>query len=445
MGMTDYAERKAALIRQLRAGGGPVGLSKQTSNLFRDRKETGKRRLDVGAFQHVLEVSPEAGFVDAEGMTTYEALTDATLARGIMPAVVPQLKTITIGGATAGVGIEASSFRYGLVHETLLELEVLLADGGIVLCTPDNEHKELFYGFPNSYGTLGYALRVKARTVPVKPYVRLEHRHHTDPDAFFWDLEACCASNADFVDGTVFGPRELVLTLGRFSDEVPYTSDYTYEHIYYRSLRKRREDYLSVRDFIWRWDTDWFWCSKNFLAQHRVIRGLFGRKHLGSRTYTKLMRFNSKWGLAKKIDRLRGLHPESVIQDVDIPLARAPEFLAFLLREIGILPIWTCPIRPYDPQAHFSLYPLNPATLYVNFGFWDSVRSREPHPPGYFNRLVERKASELDGIKSLYSESYFSEEELWTIYNGAAYHRLKARYDPGGVLGDLYAKCVLNR
>jgi len=36
--------------------------------------------------------------------------------------------------------------------------------------------------------------------------------------------------------------------------------------------------------------------------------------------------------------------PESVIQDVDIPIARAPEFLAFFLKEVGVLPVWICPI-----------------------------------------------------------------------------------------------------
>src|SRR2546426_6359186 len=109
-----------------------------------------------------------------------------------LPIFVPQLKSITIGGAAAGVGIEASSFRYGLVHDTLLALEVLLADGSVVTCAPDNKHRDLFYGFPNSYGTLGYALKVTARTVPVKPYVRLQHVRHTQAEKFFEDLEARC-------------------------------------------------------------------------------------------------------------------------------------------------------------------------------------------------------------------------------------------------------------
>ena len=85
--------------------------------------------LDVSDFHHVLNVDPAEGMVEVEGMTTYAELVDATLAHGLMPAVVPELKSITIGGAVSGVGIESSAFRYGLVHETVSEMDVLLANG----------------------------------------------------------------------------------------------------------------------------------------------------------------------------------------------------------------------------------------------------------------------------------------------------------------------------
>jgi FAD/FMN-containing dehydrogenase len=155
------------------------------------------------------------------------------------------------------------------------------------------------------------------------------------------------------------------------------------------------------------------------------------------------MRWNSRVGLTRRLDRLRGLHRETVIQDVEIPIDRAPEFLEFFHREIGILPIWICPIRGGDPGARFHLYPLVSSPTYVNFGFWDVVRTRAAHPRGHFNRLVERKVAELGGIKSLYADSYFSREEFWRTYDEAAYRRLKDRYDPQGKLGDLYDKCVL--
>jgi FAD/FMN-containing dehydrogenase len=431
-----HAAKRASLIQALRQGAGPVALAKDTSNLFRDRAAGARRRLDVRAFNQVLAV--EDGFVEAEGMTPYEELTRACLARGVMPAVVPQLKTITLGGAVAGVGIESSSHRHGLVHDTMLELDVLLGDGRVVRCAADNAHADLFFGFPNSYGTLGYALRVKAKTVPVKPYVRLTHLPFRD----FPELEQHLnAGGADFIDATVFSPEKMFITLGRFCDSAPHTSDYTYEHIYYRSIAEKREDYLTVHDYLWRWDTDWFWCSKNVFAQNAFARRfLFGKKRLGSKTYTKIMRWNSRVGVTKKLERVLGLHSESVIQDVDIPISRAGAFLDFYAKEIQLWPLWICPIGVRDER--FSLYPVRRG-WYVNFGFWDVKRTREAHPAGHFNRRIEQKVGELGGIKSLYSDSFFPEAEFRGRYGGEAYDALKRKYDPAGAFPRLYEKCVL--
>jgi FAD/FMN-containing dehydrogenase len=445
--MTDpaqaYAAKRDALAARLREGAGSVGLAKETSNLFRDRSAAAERKLDVRGFSSVLRVDREAGVVETEGMASYEAITDACLAQGVMPAVVPQLKTITLGGAVAGVGIEATSHRHGLVHETVQELDVLCGDGRIYRCTPDNEHSDLYFGFANSYGTLGYALRVTARTIPVKPYVRVEHLPFPHANAFFTQVERHCRDDdADFLDGTLFSPERLFLSLGRFVDDAPRTSDYTYEKIYYRSIPEKREDWLTARDYIWRWDTDWFWCSKNVGAQNPLIRRLYGRRRLGSHTYTKIMRWNSRVGVTSAFERFLGLRSESVIQDVDIPIRHAPEFLEFYAREIGIWPVWICPVGPQRHAARYPLYPMR-GEWYINFGFWDVIRTRKGHERGHFNRKIERKVAELDGIKSLYSDSFFSEDEFWRTYGGEAYRALKAKYDPEGVFPNLYAKCVL--
>jgi FAD/FMN-containing dehydrogenase len=441
-----HAHRVSRLQAWLRAPGdpAPLGLSKRSSNLFRDRAESPKRRLDLGEFTHVIEVDTERQWVDVEGSASYEELVDATLPRGVMPAVVPQLKTITVGGAAAGVGIEATSFREGLVHHTLLELEVLQPSGEVVTCTPHNEHRDLFRGFANSYGTLGYALRLRLRTRPVGPYVRVQHQRFEDSAAFFGAMRTSCeACTADFVDGVIFDRNTLVLNTASFVDTAPWLSDYGFERIYYRSLLETDLDYLRVKDYLWRWDTDWFWCSKNFGAQHSWVRRLLGRSRLNSRTYTRLMRWNARLGLTHRLASLRGLHSESVIQDVDIPAPRATEFLDFLLREIGIVPIWVCPLREAFGSGPFTLYPLTSDTAYVNFGFWDVVRSRAAHAPGHFNRLVEREVSRLGGIKSLYSDSFFTRDEFAATYDMTAYAALKAKYDPESRLLSLYEKCVL--
>ncbi|HEY7989601.1 MAG TPA: FAD-binding protein, partial [Lapillicoccus sp.] len=98
----------------------PVRLGKRTSNLFRQRT-TDSTRLDVSDLNHVVDLDPVSRTARVQGMTTYEDLVAATLPHGLMPLVVPQLRTITLGGAVTGLGIEASSFRSGLPHESVLE------------------------------------------------------------------------------------------------------------------------------------------------------------------------------------------------------------------------------------------------------------------------------------------------------------------------------------
>ena len=433
----------AALAAQYAAipRGEPVRLRKKTSNLFRDRHRSAHPGLDVSAFASVLSVDPDARTAEVGGMTTYEDLVDATLAHGLMPLVVPQLKTITLGGAVTGLGIESTSFRNGLPHESVIEMDVLTGDGRVVTARADNEHAALFRGFPNSYGTLGYAVRLRIELEPVKPYVRLRHQRFSEPEALF---AATAGETADFMDGTVFGPGEMYLTLGDFVDEAPSVSDYTGMEIYYRSLQQRETDHLTVRDYLWRWDTDWFWCSRAFGVQDRRVRRLVPKRLLRSDTYWKLVALERRHGVMRRLDRLRGLpEQEHVVQDIEVPVDRAPEFFRFLIEEIPILPFWVCPLRLRDP-AGWDLYSLEPDTLYVNFGFWSTVPLGPGQRPGANNRRIEEVVERLGGRKSLYSTSFYDPRTFWKLYNGAVYAELKDTYDPDRRLLDLYEKCVAN-
>ncbi|WP_179533505.1 FAD-binding protein [Actinopolyspora biskrensis] len=426
-----------------------VRLAKSTSNLFRFRSPVGGGGLDVTGLDRVLSVDPDTMTADVQGMTTYEDLVAETLRHGLMPLVVPQLRTITIGGAVAGLGIEASSFRNGLPHESVREMEILTGDGQVVLARPDNEHAGLFRGFPNSYGSLGYALRLVIELEPVRDHVRLRHVRFTSADECATAIEEIHGAGTwrdrrvDFVDGTVFGRSELYLTLGTFADGAPYTSDYTGSRIYYRSIRERDVDHLKVGDYLWRWDTDWFWCSRAMGAQHPLLRPFWPRRFLRSDFYRKAVALDQRFALSDRINRLRGRpRREPVIQDVEIPVDRLAEFLEFFHDEIGISPVWLCPVRLRD-TAGWPLYPMDPGTLYVNVGFWATVPLRADQELGAHNRAIEGKVSELDGHKSLYSTAYYGREEFWEHYDGETYRSLKDRYDQAGKLPGLYEKCVL--
>ena len=162
-----------------------VRLAKPTSNLFRARAKSTAKGLDT------------SGLTGVAGMCTYEDLVAATLPYALSPLVVPQLKTITLGGAVTGLGIESASFRNGLPHESVLEMDILTGTGEVVTASP-TVNADLFRAFPNSYGTLGYSVRLKIELEPVKPFVTLRHLRFDS----LTELESLLDTIAGTLDGT---------------------------------------------------------------------------------------------------------------------------------------------------------------------------------------------------------------------------------------------------
>ena len=429
-----------------------VRLAKRTSNLFRARTANTAPGLDPSGLTGVVEVDADARTADVQGMCTYENLVDATLPHGLTPLVVPQLRTITLGGAVTGLGIESTSWRNGLPHESVLEMDVLTGSGEVVTTDAGSRHPDLFRGFPNSYGALGYATRLRIELEPVGRAVTLRHVRFHHLDDLVAALGVVVADAAfdgepvDYVDGVVFSAAESYLVLGRRSDEPGPTSDYTGRDIYYRSIQHDdpapRLDRLSTLDYLWRWDTDWFWCSRAFGAQNPRVRAVWPKRWLRSSVYWKLIALDRRFAVADRLEARRGRPPrERVVQDVEIPLEGTAEFLRWFLREVPIEPIWLCPLRLRSDQS-WSLYPLQPGETYVNVGFWSSVPSDPGAGPGATNRRIEHEVTALGGHKSLYSESFYDEEEFRRLYGGAQYTALKQEWDPDGRLPDLYAKAV---
>jgi FAD/FMN-containing dehydrogenase len=428
-----------------------VRLAKPTSNLFRDRARRDAPGLDVSGLTNVISVDKDARTADVAGMCTYEKLVAATLPHSLSPLVVPQLKTITLGGAVAGLGIESASFRNGLPHESVLEMDILTGTGELLTVSP-HEHPDLFRAYPNSYGTLGYSTRLRIELEPIEPFVALSHVRF---DALS-DLVAAMnriidtghfdGVAVDYLDGVVFGATESYLSVGVRTATPGPASDYTGQDIYYRSIQHdtgTKEDRLTMHDYFWRWDTDWFWCSSAFGAQNPRLRRWWPRRYRRSSVYWKLVALDRRFGMADRIEKRNGRPPrERVVQDVELPLEHTAEFLEWFLEAVPITPIWLCPLQLRD-QNGWSLYPIQPGRSYVNVGFWSSVPVGATD--GSTNQLIEKKVDSLDGHKSLYSDSYYSREEFDELYGGETYNTVKTIYDPNSRLLDLYAKAVQRR
>ncbi|KAA1249327.1 FAD-binding oxidoreductase [Mycobacterium simiae] len=428
-----------------------IRLAKPTSNLFRARTKRDTPGLDTSGLTGVLNVDPDARTAEVAGMCTYENLVAATLRYGLSPLVVPQLKTITLGGAVTGLGIESASFRNGLPHESVLEMDILTGAGELVTASP-GQHPDLYRAFPNSYGTLGYSTRLQIQLEPVKPFVALRHIRFHSLSEMIAAMERIVETKGlegvpvDYLDGVVFGPDESYLCVGVRTTTPGPVSDYTGKDIYYRSIQHEtgfKDDRLTIHDYFWRWDADWFWCSRAFGAQHPRLRRWWPRRYRRSSVYWKLVELDQRFGIADWIEKRNGRPArERVVQDVEVPAERAREFLTWFFEAVPISPIWVCPVRLLDHRG-WPLYPIRPDRTYVNIGFWSSVPAGAG--TGVTNRAIEAKVNALDGHKSLYSDSYYTREEFDELYGGEPYTTVKKTYDPDSRLLDLYAKAVQRR
>ncbi|MBV8966193.1 MAG: FAD-binding oxidoreductase, partial [Mycobacteriaceae bacterium] len=250
----------------------------------------------------------------------------------------------------------------------------------------------------------------------------------------------------DYLDGVVFSAEESYLCLGVQTGTAGPVSDYTGQRIYYRSMQHddgNKADRLTIHDYLWRWDADWFWCSRAFGAQNPRIRRMWPRRLRRSSVYWKLLAYDQRFGISDRIDKRTGQPArECVVQDVEVPIERCAEFLDWFLRTVPIEPIWVCPLRLRDSDR-WPLYPIRPGHSYVNVGFWSSVPAGATE--GETNRLIENKVSEVDGHKSLYSDAFYGRDEFDDLYGGETYKTLKKTYDPDSRFLDLYSKVVQRR
>lgn len=434
-----YDRKKTELEASWRDEAGQLRLAKSTiSNLFRykDRGQ-GERRLSLGAFNEVIALDAGQRTLDVEGLATFETIVGYCLPRGFLPLVAPELKHITIGGATVGIGIESTCFRHGFVHDGLVEADVLLPGGRVVTCSAENEHSDLFHALPNSYGTLGYILRARIRLTEALPYVHLGIERFDDTRAYLDAMQAATDdADNDFVEGLFFEDRRFYLMLGKFSREVPQVDDILRKDIFYKLVQTRDDIFLTTSDYIFRYDPEWFWNIPE-TPFYTLFRRYAPKRFRNSSFYTKYSATKNRLLDAIRGPRDTGIEP--LIQDWEVPWQHGAELVDFCIENVNLdgLPWAAVPIRtPRQP----TLYPIGADELYFNLGCYCQVRRPEGKEPYHYTRIMDRKCFELDGIKMLYSSTFLDEAEFDARFNGAAYGPLKQKYDPDGKAPTLFAK-----
>jgi len=422
-----HGAKVARIAAALKHANPPVSIRKRAvSHLVPKRNDIRRKdaKIDMRDLDEILLVDPNARLCVAEPGVTFVDLVRTTLRYGLVPVVVPELETITIGGAVTGASLESMSFRYGGFHDACLEYEVVTTTGEVLLCTPENENALVFQMVHGSFGTLGVLTRLTFRLVPAKPFVHVEYLTYRTLDDYESAIrEHATREDVDFIDGIMHARDRFVLSVGRFVDRAPYTHRYDWVTVYYRTTATRKEDYLTSTDYFFRYD--------------RGVTNPTPRSFLGRLLFGKLLSSNNLLRLADVGHRLLSAERPNVTLDVFVALKRLRDFMRWYDEAIGHYPLWCVPYRarPYEWIAD-GYFDGEPGELYVDIAIYGLA---QPRGRNYYAE-IEVALHRLHGIKTLISHNFYDRDTFWSIWHKGNYDAVKARTDPRNVLRDLYTK-----
>ena len=290
-------------------------------------------------------------------MCTYEDLVDATLPYGLIPLVVPQLRTITLGGAVTGLGHRVDQLpqraaarvgaRDGRLHRrrrgrhgsTRQRARRPLPDLPQLLRLARVRHPAA------DRAGAGAAPTSRCGTSGSPTTAALQDAIATITETREWAGE-----RVDGIDGTAFEPGEYVLTLARWVD---------HPAVGRRGIRLHRAgDLLALDPGARHRPADHL--RLPLALGHRLVlvlaapsgprtrwlRRVWPRRLRRSDVYQQLLGLDNRFGIAGRLDRRAGRpQRERVVQDIEVPVERLGEFLDWFDEHVGMRPVWLCPLR----------------------------------------------------------------------------------------------------
>ena len=227
--MPTHQQKINRIIKQLKEKKSTTPISFKKKSVSHQVPKPGNKtyldeKIDLSDLNEVLHIDKEKQICTAEPGITFVDLVTATMEHGLVPIIVPELKTITIGGAVAGCSIESMSYKYGGFHDTCLEYEIITAKGEVLVCTPDNENSLVFQMAHGTFGTLGIISKLKFKLIPAKSFVKVTYEKYSNIEDYksaIWRHYE--SKDVDFMDGIIHSPTECVLSVADFVDKTVHT------------------------------------------------------------------------------------------------------------------------------------------------------------------------------------------------------------------------------
>ncbi|MFH2020985.1 MAG: FAD-binding oxidoreductase [archaeon] len=410
-----------------RKGKGQVSLLKKSVSHQVPKPNGNKEKIDVSDLDDILLIDPSKKYCVCEPGVTFSDLVTETLKHNLVPKLVPELKTITVGGAISGCSVESMSYKYGGFHDSCTEYEVITSKGKVITCNNDR-NKLIFEMMQGSFGTLGILSKITFDLIDAKPFVKINYIEYNNYEDYKNAITAHFhKKDIDFMDGIIHSQNKYILSIGNFENSAPYIGKYDWMNIYYKSTGNRKEDHLKTYDYFFRYDAECHWITRNYGLENPLLRFLFGKFFLGS---TNMLTAAHKYNFLSK-------KKPDIVLDVFMPFSKFSGFMEFYYKKFNYFPIWIVPYKikkyPWISDEYFSKVE---DELFIDIAIYGF------HQKGTLNyyRLIEKELLRIGGIKTLISYNYFSEDEFWSVWNKKNYQSAKKQTDPDNIFQDIYKK-----
>lgn len=409
--------------------------------------------------RNILALDAERGIVRVEPLATMGELTHFLTPRGFALAVQPEMDDLTVGGLCLGVGIETSSHRRGFLFETVSAYEVVLGDGRLLRATR-TEHADLFHALPWSHGTLGFLVAVELEVVRIASHVQLRYAPCRTTEEFCAKLAAWSqAEDAPaYLEGLVYPGGGGVVMAGELAEPGTrrqrsrinpvnrWHKPWFHKHVE-RILAEGREvdESIPLRHYFHRHTPSVFFQLEDLIpfsgrAWYRWLFGWLGAPRIS------LMKFSLTQALRRESMEKR------LAQDLLIPLEHLAEGIRYVEAQLGIFPLWVCPVRVYDHGTREGFL-RNPARklpgkdwqMFVDLGIYGiprRVREGKSWNAVAAGRELEAWTRSRGGYHMLYADIFMSRDEFELMFEHRNYRAVRQRYGAERAFPEVYEKVV---
>lgn len=498
-----HVSRVSARIASFNAHKTPFRIYHGSTNSTRPVIRLASTSVDISALNNVLSIDTERRIASVEPNVPMDTLVAATLPLSLVPPVIPEFPGITVGGGFAGTAGESSSFKHGFLDATAERVEVVLADGTVKDVGRGDPDEDLFFGLAGTLGTIGVLTRLDIRLVEAKPLVKLTYLPVTSFEIAMDVIkrETREAAGNDFVDGIMFAPDRGAICVGSMvaaAGKIKLTRfTRRSDPWYYLHVKKRVEaalsptinkrappaicngisgsgatngnsvgttlgvaqahdhssaqqdtnghsknlektsqqtelgcDYVPLTDYLFRYDRGGFWVGRLAFSYFRMPFLSPMRRLLDTYMHTRPM-YHAL--------HAAGMHESYIIEDLAVPFPKAREFSEWIGQDMDIWPLWLCPLKFKKMGLEINtLKNLPEDELLVNVGVWGEWPKKYESWEDA-NRALEKKCHDLGGVKWLYAQMFYTEDEFWNVYNRDTYTALREKYGASN-LPDVYDK-----